>query len=122
MIGVLSMARRRTPPVPGTPPIQERIAHGLGKIGLALKHQAWQAAGGRGLSPTQGQILTILTGSGPSRPSAIAARLALSLATVSESVRALVDKGLVRKVPDPDDARATRLELTAAGAAEGRAA
>lgn len=109
-------------PTPGASSVEERIAHGLGKVGLALKHQAWQAAGERGLSPTQAQILTTLAGAGGLRPSELAARLAIGLATVSESVRALVDKGLARKVADPADARATRVELTATGAAEARQA
>lgn len=99
-------------------PLGARIAAGLHKIGLALRHQAWQAAGGGGIRPTQGQILVALAAGAELRPTAIAERLAVSLPTVSDSVRVLVDKGLVVKVPDRDDARATRLRLTPAGRRE----
>jgi DNA-binding MarR family transcriptional regulator len=95
-------------------PLAQQIATGLSKVGLALKHQARQDAGESGLSPTQSQILAILA-DGPRRPSEVAARMAISLPTVSESVRALVDKGLVKKVRDERDARATVLHLTARG-------
>ena len=95
-------------------PVAERIAAALAKLALALRHQQVQGAGERGLSPTQGQIVATLA-DGALRPSALAERLALSAATVSESVGALVSKGLVRRHADPDDARATRLDLTASG-------
>jgi DNA-binding MarR family transcriptional regulator len=104
-------------------PLEQRIATGLAKIGLALKHQSWQNAGGRGLSPTQAQILALLAGAPePQRPSALAERLAVSLPTVSESVRVLVEKKLVEKIPDAKDARATLLGLTASGRAEAKQA
>jgi DNA-binding MarR family transcriptional regulator len=99
-------------------PMGQRIAAALGKLSVALKHQAWQGAGSRGLSPTQGQILTLLSTSSELRPSDLAARLAVSLPTVSDSVRALVDKGLVAKVKDERDARASLLTLTSDGQRE----
>jgi hypothetical protein len=43
-----------------TPPLDRRIATGLHKLGLALKHQTWSQASEDGLSPTQGQILVVL--------------------------------------------------------------
>ncbi len=95
-------------------PLGQRIAMGLSKVSMALKHQARQDAGESGLSPTQSQILTIIA-DGPRRPSEVAAQMAISLPTVSESVRTLVDKGLVKKVRDERDARATVLHLTARG-------
>lgn len=95
-------------------PLQQRIATGLSKMSMALKHQAWQEAGESGLSPTQAQILAIIADE-PRRPSDVAAQMAISLPTVSESVRTLVDKGLVKKVRDERDARATVLHLTARG-------
>jgi DNA-binding MarR family transcriptional regulator len=98
-----------------TEPLERRIASGLAKVGLALKYQAGQGAGGRGLSPTQGQILATLSMAGPLRPSDVADRLAVTLPTISESVRVLVEKGLLEKQRDPRDARATLLQLTAEG-------
>lgn len=98
-------------------PIARRIAVGLSKIGLAMKQEAFSSAGGSGLSPTQAQILTMLasTGAPGARASDLATWLAVSLPTVSDSVRALVEKGLVAKQTDDSDRRAARLVLTDAG-------
>src|SRR5690349_11777328 len=103
--------RRRLPVVSplAEPPTATRIAQGLHKLGLALKHETWLAAAEDGVSPTQGQILAALATSDSTRPSQLAERLGVSLPTVSDAVRALVDKGLVEKTRDPDDARAQRL-------------
>lgn len=93
-------------------PLAQRIATGLSKIGLALKHKSWEGAGGQGLSPTQGQILATLRSSEGLRLSEVADRLGVSVPTASDSVRVLVDKGLVKKTRDARDARALVLQLT----------
>lgn len=97
-----------------TEPLDQRVAVGLQKIGLALKHSTWKQAAEDGLSPTQGQVLGLLAGE-PMTGSAVAAGIGVSLPTVSESVRVLVEKGLVAKEPDPRHPRASLLRLTAAG-------
>lgn len=97
-----------------------RVAVGLNKLGLALKSQAWAGAAGRGLTPTQGQILALLRARGlrALRLTQVAEELAISAPTASDSVRALVEKGLVKKARAKDDARAVALELTPAGCSE----
>src|SRR6185436_15325768 len=111
------VTRRKLPVVdaPSEIPTATRTAQGLHKLGLALKHETWLAASEDGLSPTQGQILAIIGGADGARPSHVATRLGVSLPTASDAIRALVDKGLVEKTRDPDDARAQRLRLTARG-------
>jgi DNA-binding MarR family transcriptional regulator len=96
-------------------PIDRRIATGLHKLGLAMKHETWSLAQEAGVSPTQGQILATLSLEGRLSGSELAERIGLTLPTVSESVRVLVDKGLVEKQPDPRHPRASLVELTAAG-------
>lgn len=101
-------------------PLGQRVVTGLAKIGLATRHRAWSEAEGRGLTPTQGQILALLrlrpeTGM---RLSEVAATLAVTAPTASVAVRTLVDKGLVRKARAPDDARAVAITLTEAGRRE----
>ena len=96
-------------------PVDVRIATGLHKLGLAMKHQGWQQAAGEGLSPTQGQILSALSLEGPRTGTELAKRLGVTLPTVSDSVRALVEKGHLLKTPDPRNGRASLLELTAKG-------
>ena len=99
--------------------IATRVAIGLNKLGLAMKSRAWAGAGARGLTPTQGQILALLRARRRAlRLTQVAEALGISAPTASDSVRALVDKGLVRKARSKDDARAVALELTTSGKAE----
>ncbi len=96
------------------------IVNGLAKIGLVLKHHAWRRAGRRGLTPTQNQILAALQahpGAAMSL-SAVAEALAVTAATASDAVAALLAKGLVRKTRDSEDGRAVLIALTAKGRRE----
>jgi DNA-binding MarR family transcriptional regulator len=102
-----------------TEPLPARIATGLHKIGLAMKQQAWQQASEEGLSATQGQILAALVADGPLTGSELGQRLGLTLPTISESARVLVDKKLVSKGPDPRHPRASLLTPTRKGASLG---
>src|SRR5688572_16162697 len=98
-------------------PIEGRIATGLHKLGMAMKQQTWLQAAEDGLSPTQGQILAALAIDGALTATALSQRLGVTLPTISDSVRVLVDKQLVDKRPDPSHPRASQLTLTAAGQA-----
>lgn len=102
-----------------TDPIPARIATGLHKIGLAMKQQAWQQASHDGLSATQGHILAALVSHGAMTGTELAQRLGVTLPTVSDSVRVLVDKGLLSRAPDPRHPRASLLTPTKRGAALG---
>ena len=102
--------------LPTQPALDQRVATGLHKLGLALRHQTWTLASEHGLSPTQGQILAALAVEGPLRASEVAARLGLGLPTVSEAVTTLAAKRLLRRTPDPHHPRARLLRLTADGA------
>lgn len=97
------------------------IAVGLAKLGMALRHEAWRRGGAAGLNPTQAQVLAVVAGRGGSdglRLSEVADALGVRPSTASESVRTLVEKGLVRKGPAAGDGRAVALTLTRAGARE----
>lgn len=93
---------------------------GLNKISLALKSRAWHDAGLQGLTPTQGQILALLRSKVDSamRLSEVADGLAVTPATASDAVAALVEKGLVQKGRAKDDARAIAITLTEQGQRE----
>ncbi len=95
-------------------PIERRIATGLHKLGLAMKQQTWREAAEDGLSPTQGQILVALAKE-PLTGSELSRGLGVTLPTISDSVRVLVEKGFVDRRPDPRHPRASLLTLTAAG-------
>ena len=98
-------------------PLERRISVALHKLGLAMKQRGWNQANEDGLSPTQGQIIAALTSGGPLSGSELAEQLGVSLPTVSDSVRVLVDKGLLNKERDPRHPRATLLSLTKEGRA-----
>jgi DNA-binding MarR family transcriptional regulator len=111
--------RKKLQVIAGEPnaPIAERVSVGLQKIGLAMKHEAWSRANEDGLSPTQAQILSLLALEGARTGSELAQRLGVTLPTVSDSARVLVERGLLEKSRDPRHPRASLLGLTETGRA-----
>jgi DNA-binding MarR family transcriptional regulator len=113
---------RANDPLPPDEPLDRRVTTGLAKIGIALKQQAWAEAGGRGLTPTQGQVLALLrANSGGLRLGALADQLGVTSATTSDSVAALHRKGLVAKEPTAGDGRGVVVILTPTGSREAAA-
>ena len=70
-----------------------------------------------GLSRTAAATLSRLATSGVARLTDLAVAEGVSQPSMSSLVARLVDQGLVRRETDPEDARAVRLSLTAAGEA-----
>ena len=58
----------------------------------------------------------------PVTPSGIAAASGVPLTTLRDNIQRLVDRGLARRIPNPDDARSYLLELTPEGLALTKAA
>ena len=111
-----------TDALPPDEPLDKRVTTGLAKVGLALKQQAWAEAGGRGLTPTQGQVLALLRANPEGlRLGELAGQLGVSAATTSDSVAALARKGLVAKAALAGDGRAVVVRLTPAGTQEAAA-
>lgn len=108
------MSRNQKPPTGAS----GQIVTGLLKLSLVLRHEAWQASGQRGLTPTQSQILALLASLGPLSPTAVARHLAVTKGTASEAASTLERKELLRKEPDPKDGRAIVLKLTRRGSNE----
>ena len=103
-------------PTPLDEALSKRVTAGLLRMGTALRSHAWEGAALAGLTPTQGEILTLLLMRGvPMRLGEIAEDAALTSATVSEAVSTLENKGLVEKRRDANDGRALALRLTARG-------
>jgi len=93
-----------------------RIAAGLFKLALVIRHQSWKAAGERGLTPTQSQILALLASlPGDTGVKALAEQLSITMGTASEAVSALERKELLTKANSPTDGRAVVLKLTRRG-------
>jgi DNA-binding MarR family transcriptional regulator len=60
-------------------------------------------------------VLIVIRGHGPLRLTELADRAGLDVSTVSRHVSNLVERGLVERTPDPEDARAQLLAITDAG-------
>lgn len=97
----------------------QRIQLGIGLERLAglVRNQAWRDGSDTSLHPAQRALLATLASAGESmRAGELAARLGVSAASISDSIRAIEAKGWVERAQDPDDARARRLSLTSTGA------
>ncbi len=81
-----------------------QIMTGLARLAALGRTGLWQAGGQFGLSPAQAEILARIARR-PERPVDLAAHLGVSPASLSDSVAALVAKGLARRQADPADRR-----------------
>ena len=70
------------------------------------------------LTTSQAQAMRLIILDGPQRVGSLANELGVTMATASRTVDALVAAELVRREPDPQDARAVRVVLTARGRRE----
>ncbi len=95
-----------------------QIVTGLLKLSLVLRHEAWQASGQRGLTPTQSQILALMASLGAISVSTVARQLSITKGTASQAVSTLERKELLRKDADSSDGRAVALKLTRKGRRE----
>lgn len=109
-----------TPETPwdSTPDISARIIAAIGRVSSVLRAGMWEFATAEQLNPAQAEILQLLRDRTQGvRLSWLAGQLSVSAASASDSVAALVGKGLVRKARAPDDGRASALWLTDEGKA-----
>jgi DNA-binding MarR family transcriptional regulator len=81
----------------------------------ALLAEAFQRRGHGEVRPSFGSVLVPLFEEDGLRMSELAERAHLAKQTMTTMVRLVEEAGLVRRRPDPHDARATRVELTARG-------
>jgi DNA-binding MarR family transcriptional regulator len=96
---------------------ESRIIIALEKIGNKLRDSIWEVSTQYGVSPVQIQILTFLRYTREQKPSItlLAKSLLLTKATLSDSVKVLIQKGLIDKRPNPTDARSSYLLLSPMG-------
>jgi DNA-binding MarR family transcriptional regulator len=74
-----------------------------------------QALGERGLSGNEYGVLGYVAKRGPFTPTVLADRLGMPPTTMSVYVARFVERGLVRKLPNPDDGRSYLVEATEEG-------
>jgi len=97
--------------------VDKKIVAALERISQAYRVLLQEEAQGRGLSPIQARFMVhLLHHPGElGRVGRLAEEFGLSRATVSDAVRTLNYKGLVRREPWPRDGRVVTLRLTPAG-------
>jgi DNA-binding MarR family transcriptional regulator len=111
-----------TPPpaAPVSPDVIE-IEQALSRItylaARARQHERLMALAGLSIDRAAASILRHIAESEPMRPGVLAVRLSVEASHVSRQLRQLETDGYVIRVPDPDDSRAHRIQLTDAGLA-----
>ncbi|WP_347358609.1 MarR family winged helix-turn-helix transcriptional regulator [Bdellovibrio sp.] len=98
-----------------TEELQNKIITGLSRVSVALRSDSWEISKKEKLSPTQMQVLTLLEVKKALTVSALSELLGISKASLSDSVIALENKDLVKKVPSAKDQRSTDILLTSKG-------
>jgi DNA-binding MarR family transcriptional regulator len=97
----------------------ERMADGLIHLRTELQRRREPGdATTHELTTSQALALRLVIFEGPQRVGSLAKHLGVTMATASRTVDALVAADLVRREPDPQDARAVRVVLTARGRRE----
>lgn len=97
--------------------VDKKIVAALERLSQAYRVLLQEEAQGRRLSPIQARFLVHLLHHGDElrRVGRLAEEFGLSRATVSDAVRTLEAKGLLRRKPWPRDGRVAALRLTPAG-------
>ncbi|WP_037679710.1 MarR family winged helix-turn-helix transcriptional regulator [Streptomyces griseus] len=112
------MSTERLPTASASPEVTE-IERALNRITYlstrARQHERLMALAGVPLDRAAVALLRQIADSEPLRPGELAARLGVEASHVTRTVQQLQRSGYVTRVPDPDDGRAQRIELTDAG-------
>ncbi|MET9913253.1 MarR family transcriptional regulator [Streptomyces sp. NPDC006476] len=115
------MATPPLPELPDTPASEEviEIERALTRITYlstrARQHERLMALAGVPLDRAAVALLRQVADSEPLRPGELATRLGVEASHVTRTVQQLQKSGYVTRVPDPDDRRAQRIQLTDRG-------
>ena len=93
----------------------ESLAESFWSLSRKLRQAASQSMAQWDLTPSQARALRVLERHGVMRPSELSEHLRIAARSATEVIDDLEAKGLLARHPDPNDRRATRLELTGRG-------
>jgi DNA-binding MarR family transcriptional regulator len=80
-----------------------------------LARQLNDTSTGEGLTPTQYSVLALVRVRGPLGLAELTELEGLNPTMLSRIIKVLDERGLIRRVPDPNDLRAARVEVTPTG-------
>ena len=112
------MARRKgtdTSPAGGSGDGATALADRLHSLAIHLLRQLRREDDASGLTAPRLSALSVIVFGGPLTLTRLAELEQVRVPTMSRLVRTLEDEGLVRRDPDPDDARSARLRATPKG-------
>ena len=92
----------------------KQLAFEIGETAHTLRRYYDRRAAAHGVTRSQWRVLARLQREPGLKQVELADRLDIEPITLSRQIDRLAETGLVRRVPDPDDRRAWRLELTEA--------
>jgi DNA-binding MarR family transcriptional regulator len=97
--------------------MQVDVATRLRRIAAKLNRELNDTASDQGLTPTQAVVLNDIVNREQTTIAELVAFEGLNPTMLSRVVTHLVNEGLVRRIPDPNDGRSALFESTKAGAA-----
>lgn len=95
--------------------LDRKFIASIERLGRALRVARQAVATELHISLLQLQIIEHLEALGPRRVGLLANELDVTAPTISDAVAVLHAKGIVERIPDPDDGRATQARLTTSG-------
>lgn len=101
--------------MPSPDETDESLAEAVWLVARRLRRGSREALAPFDLSPHHSRALGVLLRHGPMRLSSLSEHLHIAARSTTEVVDALEARGLAARRPDPDDRRATLVELTDAG-------
>jgi DNA-binding MarR family transcriptional regulator len=101
---------------PADPASDESLSEALGAVARQLRERSAETLAPWDITPAHLRALRMLNRHGTMRLSTISDRLQIAPRTATEVVDALQARGLVRRLADPGDRRATLVEVTEHGA------
>jgi DNA-binding MarR family transcriptional regulator len=93
----------------------ESLSELFWSVARRLRHQSHETLQPLGITPGQARALSVLARHGTMRPSELSEHLKIAPRSTTEVVDGLEERGLVERLPDPADRRATLVELTGTG-------
>jgi DNA-binding MarR family transcriptional regulator len=99
----------------------ESLAEAFWSVARRLRHLSREALAPWDVTPSQSRAVGVLARRGTMRLSELALHLRIAPRSATEVVDDLQEAGLVERLPDPHDRRATLVQLTDRGAEVGAA-